>query len=373
MRKPINWRAPFMVRANAFQTTSKQNFPIRSVLSTLALSAAVAGFAMPGVSLAEAAEDIKPAVESELSASDLLLDAALVGERLVAVGSRGHIVYSDDQGSSWKQAAVPVRQLLTAVYFADDKNGWAVGHDSLILHTTDGGANWAMQYRDPELDEALDPEGPSLLERPLMDVWFRDAKTGFAVGAYGIFLRTDDGGENWQDVSDVVDNPDGFHYNSIAEIKGAGLFLVGEMGTMYRSVDYGDTWETLTDMPYDGSWFGVSGTNQENLVLVWGLRGNMYRSTDFGDSWQQVALKTQSNNKLGATLLGGSVSEAGELAVVGAGGVVVISHDGGKTFNVSTRPDRVALASAKVLKNGQILLVGQNGVSIAAASGLKVN
>ena len=115
---------------------------------------------------------------------------------------------------------------------------------------------------------------------------------------------------------------------------------------MYRSVDYGDTWETLTDMPYDGSWFGVSGTNQENLVLVWGLRGNMYRSTDFGDSWQQVALKTQSNNKLGATLLGGSVS---------------------------TRPDRVALASAKVLKNGQILLVGQNGVSIAAASGLKVN
>jgi len=367
MRKPVNWRAPFMARANMFQPTSKQHFPIRSVLSTLALSAAVVGFAMPGVSLAEATDDIKPAVESQLSASALLLDATKAGDRLVAVGGRGHIVYSDDQGSSWKQAAVPVRQLLTAVYFVDDKKGWAVGHDSLILNTVDGGATWAMQYRDPELDEPMDPNGPSLLERPLMDVWFRDANTGFAVGAYGIFLRTNDGGENWEDLSDVVDNPDGFHYNAIAEIKGAGLFLAGEMGTMYRSADYGDTWETLTDMPYDGSWFGVSGTNQNNMVLVWGLRGNMYRSADFGDTWQQVDLPT------GATLLGGSVSDNGEVAVVGAGGVVVISHDGGQTFSVATRPDRIALASAKVLDNGKILLVGQHGVSTAGANGLKAN
>ncbi|MEH6565349.1 MAG: YCF48-related protein [Halopseudomonas sp.] len=319
------------------------------------------------MSLAEAAEDIKPAIESQLAASELLLDATIAGERLVAVGARGHIVYSDDQGSTWQQAAVPVRQLLTAVYFVDDKNGWAVGHDSLILHTSDSGATWALQYRDPELDEPVDPEGPSLLERPLMDVWFRDAKTGFAVGAYGIFLRTDDGGETWEDLSDVVDNPDGFHYNALADIKGSGLFLAGEMGTMYRSADYGDTWETLTEMPYDGSWFGASGTTQNNEVLVWGLRGNMFRSTDFGDSWQQVELAT------GATLLGGSVSANGELAVVGAGGVVVVSHDGGQTFSVSTRPDRIALASAKVLPNGRILLVGQHGVSTAAANGLKAN
>merc|ERR1712093_628381 len=60
MRKPVNWRAPFMVRANSLQPTSKQNFPFRSVFSTLALSVAVASFAAPGVSLAEAAEDIKP-------------------------------------------------------------------------------------------------------------------------------------------------------------------------------------------------------------------------------------------------------------------------------------------------------------------------
>ncbi|WVM93429.1 YCF48-related protein [Halopseudomonas pachastrellae] len=86
-----------------------------------------------------------------------------------------------------------------------------------------------MQYRDPELDQPVDPDGPSLLERPLMDVWFRDANTGFAIGAYGTFLRTDDGGETWEDRTYDIDNPDGFHYNAMAEVNGAGLFIAGEM------------------------------------------------------------------------------------------------------------------------------------------------
>ena len=46
-----------------------------------------------------------------------------------------------------------------------------------------------------------------MLERPLMDVWFKNANTGFAIGAYGTFLRTDDGGKTWQMLEDVLDRP----------------------------------------------------------------------------------------------------------------------------------------------------------------------
>src|SRR5690554_7395009 len=98
----------------------------------------------------------------------------------------------------------------------------------------------------------MDEEGFGYLEKPLMDVRFRDADTGFAIGAYGLLLRTDDGGETWEDVSFDVDNEEGFHFNALTEVKDSGLFMVGEMGTMYRSADYGDTWETLEDTPYDG-------------------------------------------------------------------------------------------------------------------------
>lgn len=341
----------------------------RKLAMALGLSVLMMGGA--SVSMAQAPDEnaLKPAVLSLKASSNLLLDVDQAGKRLVAVGSRGHIVYSDDQGESWLQAPVPVRQLLTAVDFIDDKQGWAVGHDSLILHTGDGGESWTVQYRDPEID-AEDDEGFGFLEKPLMDVWFRDAQTGFAVGAYGLMLRTDDGGESWEDISFEVDNEEGFHYNAITEVHNTGLFLVGEMGTMYRSADYGDSWETLEEMPYDGSWFGVSGTGQPGHVLAWGLRGNVYRSTDFGDSWEQVELTLPNGSVVSSTLAGGQLNEDGRLILVGVGGVVAISEDQGRSFNVTVRPDRVALATGISLPNGRTLLVGQRGAVKADQNGM---
>lgn len=315
-------------------------------------------------------DDTRPAVMSLKAAQTLLLDIGRAGDRLVAVGARGHIVHSDDQGDTWIQAPVPTRQMLTAVHFVDDQNGWAVGHDSLILHTSDAGESWEIQYRDPELDEEIDPEGPGLLEKPLMDVWFRDANTGFAFGAYGLALRTDDGGQTWDDITYDIDNQDGFHYNAITRVGEQGLFLVGEMGTMYRSRDLGDTWETIEDMPYDGSLFGVTGVGEENVVFIWGLRGNMFRSEDFGDSWEQVELDTPHNGPLEATLFGGTATDDGKMVVVGAGGAVVTSEDRGQTFEVAFRPDRSTLATGKVLESGQVLLVGQRGAIKADSNGL---
>ena len=372
MRERIEGRTQSTVQAVCPNSGLKLHKLPMALTVLRGLSMAVA-LAIPcGNAMAQDAQPIaaaaQPAIMSELASHSLLLDVVSAGERLVAVGSRGHIVYSDDQGGSWVQATVPVRQLLTAVYFVDDQNGWAVGHDSTILHSTDAGQSWQQQYRDPALDQPADPDGRGLLERPLMDVWFRDAQTGFAVGAYGIFLRTDDGGTTWQDRSDSIDNEYGMHYNAIAPVHNAGVMMVGEMGSMYRSSDYGDTWETLDTSPYDGTWFGVSGTGKTGKVVVWGLRGNLYRSENFGFSWQPAEF---SNREPQATLLGGNLSADGSLAIVGAGGVVLTSDDQGKTFEAHTRADRVALATAKRLPDGQLLLVGQHGVLRASATGLK--
>lgn len=367
MREPIERRALSLCQASTAVAAGKgrKSSLSRQILTALGLSTALTCLPATAV-LAQGsiAGELRPAVMSLKASNVLLLDVAQAGDRLVAVGSRGHIVYSDDQGQTWLQAPVPVRQLLTSVYFADAQHGWAVGHDSLILHTSDAGASWEVQYRDPVLEESRDDQDGGLLERPLMDVWFRDTQTGFAIGGYGLFLRTDDGGQTWEDLTDEIDNPDGFHYNAIGEIAGSGLFMVGEMGTMYRSPDYGDTWEAFDpyeDVPYDGSLFGVTGTGDEGVVLAWGLRGHMFRSDDFGDSWERVRLTVPGNGALEATLSSGSVSDDGKLVVVGVGGVVITSQDRGRTFEVSTRPDRVALASGKVLEDGSLLLVGQRG------------
>ena len=133
-------------------------------------------------------ESAPPAGESSeiapLATKSLLLDAGFAGKRMVVVGERGHVLLSDDQGATWRQAKVPTRALLTAVYFHDDRLGWVVGHDEIILRSEDGGETWTRTHAAPDK------------EQPLLDVWFKDASTGFAFGAYGTILASTDGGRS---------------------------------------------------------------------------------------------------------------------------------------------------------------------------------
>lgn len=326
--------------------------PVLRALSLCALLVAAA----PLVQAQAPDEAITYSVPSEKAVSSLLLDVAHAGKRMVAVGERGHILYSDDDGSSWEQAKVPTRQMLTALFFVDDKHGWAVGHDALVLATTDGGATWSKQFEDLQR------------EAPLLDVWFKDLQHGFAIGAYGALLQTNDGGTTWEDVSDRLDNEDAYHLNGITEVKDTGLFIVGEMGSLFRSVDGGETWETL-EGPYQGSLFGVLATGEPHSLLVYGLRGHLFHSADGGDSWQQIALSTASGGILEFGLANASVLDDGNIVVVGHGGSVLTSSDHGHSFSVFNRPDRVSLAAVTAGADGKLVLVGQGGVRLTSSTG----
>ncbi|MCA1789418.1 MAG: hypothetical protein LC667_06050, partial [Thioalkalivibrio sp.] len=211
------------------------------------------------------------AIKAPLAAESLMLDAADAGGALVAVGARGHILISSDGGGTWTQSDVPTRATLTGVFFHDRNLGWAVGHDAVILKTTDGGVNWErMQWAPDE-------------ETPLLDLWLADAETGYAIGAYGSYYVTTDGGETW-DFEPISE--DDFHLNRIASAGDGRLYIAAEAGMVYRSDDQGATWSELS-MPYIGSFFGVLPLEGET-VLMFGLRGHLYRSEDAGDSWTEI-------------------------------------------------------------------------------------
>lgn len=319
-----------------------------SLLGCAVLSAPVLAAAAPTA-------DVVYSIESAKASKGLMLDVVHAGKRLVAVGDRGHILYSDDQGATWTQAKVPSRQLLTAVFFVDDKHGWAVGHDTQILASEDGGVTWSKQFEDLRR------------ESPLLDVWFKDVNSGFAVGAYGALLETTDGGKNWEDVSDRLANEDQYHLNAIAAVKDSGIFIVGEQGSMFRSADEGQTWEKL-EGPYKGSLFGVIGTAQPATLLVYGLRGNLYRSTDFGTTWEQVELKA-ARGALEFGLSGATLLDDGSIVIVGNGGSVIRSSDDGETFSVFNRPDRISVSSVTAAGNGNLILAGQGGVRVTSPTG----
>ena len=279
-----------------------------------------------------------PSLPSRLSASSLLLDVTAAGERLIAVGEWGHIVYSDDQGVTWTQAAVPVDVTLTSIAFADEKNGWAVGHDAVILHTADAGTTWTVQSKQAEL------------EQPLFSVYFSDAQHGFAVGAYSLYMTTADGGATW--TQKKIGDSD-FHMNGIFKVKSGDLMISGEAGHVFRSKDKGETWEIL-QTPYSGSFWNGLGL-ADGSALVFGMRGNIWHSADGGTTWTQVA------NKSTSSIQSGRILSDGRVVLIGLEGTVQISKDGGKTFVYAPRDDRAAMAALIQTKDGVIHVFGEEG------------
>lgn len=268
----------------------------------------------------------------------LLVDATRAGNRVVAVGDRGYAVYSDDNGATWKRSKGPTAPLLTAVDFFDAKQGWAVGHDSVILATADGGETWTQQFSAPSE------------QRPLLDVLFLSATHGFAVGAYGAFYETADGGKSWNVRKVIADDK---HLNAILKLADGKLMILGEAGTVLVSADAGKSWTALAS-PYKGSFFGGV-TTDDGAVVAFGLRGRIYRSADAGKTWKQV------ENASVATLMGGSRLPAGALVVAGAAGTVLVSRDQGHSFVPLPTGSNRAFSKALLGAPNSLLLVGEAG------------
>jgi photosystem II stability/assembly factor-like uncharacterized protein len=281
--------------------------------------------------------DILYAEHVPLAIHSLMLDVLRSENRLVAAGERGHIILSDDNGKTWRQAeTVPTRSTLTTLYALDGRI-WAAGHDSVILTSADQGENWTRQYFDPDRLQ------------PIMDLLFLDQNHGIAIGAYGLMLVTADGGRTWEDR--VVNEEYDAHLNAILQLPGGRLLIAGEAGYSYRSDDSGETWQSM-DVPYAGSMFGAVFAN-ETCVLFYGLRGHVMRSCDSGDSWEEL------NTGSEATLLG-AAEQDGKVVLAGNGGAILV-YNGDNGFSQQIHSSGVDFSAVLALGTGRFLLTGEEG------------
>ena len=284
------------------------------------------------------------------AADTLLLGAAVCGDAIVAVGERGTLVRSTDNARSWQELARPVRATLTAISFAPAEAtsaqgnatpGWVVGHDAVILGSTDGGRTWTKQYQGEKLEDSF------------LDVLALDARHVIAVGEFGLYVESADAGQTWmrRNVS-----PDNGRLNRISRGPAGTLYLAGERGILLRSSDHSSTWTALAP-PAGGSFYGVLALDRHTL-LAYGLLDHVYRSTDDGASWQAIGSPQQ-------VLLATALQLSSRMIVVaGAARASRISRDDGKTFAPFDAAPATAIAALLNLPGGGILALGEAGATV---------
>jgi photosystem II stability/assembly factor-like uncharacterized protein len=320
-----------------------------------------------------------PSMPTALAAVSTLTGVTSAGKRLVGVGPRGHIVVSDDNGKTWSQKNISLSSDLVAVTFPTPQQGWVVGHDGVVLHSSDAGETWSknldghqaaaimLKYYG-EMAKSGEPESVKFFDeakriakegadKPFLDVWFENAKVGYIIGAFNMIFKTIDGGASWTPWYHRIDNEMRLHLHAFGAADGA-LLLVGEQGMILR-LDPEEERFVALQSPYEGSFFGIA--TKPGMVVAYGLRGNAYRSADAGKSWKKL------DTKLNAGITGGVFLEDGRLVLASQGGELLQSADDGNSFTPVQTGDPMpwyGLAGTRV--KGGVALVGARGVRIGA-------
>ncbi|RJF95672.1 WD40/YVTN/BNR-like repeat-containing protein [Noviherbaspirillum saxi] len=323
----------------------------------------------------------RPAPRIERLHTRTYLALAPAGNRIVAVGERGLIALSDDDGKSWRQANCPVSVTLTGVAFADAHTGWAIGHSGVVLHTIDGGLTWAMQLDGVRAARIIDnsvrergdtggalakvaaqlvADGP---DKPFLDLQFSDARHGIVTGAYGLIFATADGGKSWQSLMHALPNPRGLHLYAVRMI-GHAVWVAGEQGFLALSRDQGKTFARI-ETPYRGSYFTMLPT--ASGMVVAGLKGNAFHVAGDASDFHKVE---------GAPPVSFSAATAlrsGGLAFANQAGQIMLSFDAGKSVTPIAVPSSGPLTALLEASDRSLVAGGVNGLARIAMSANQVD
>jgi len=231
--------------------------------------------------------------------------------------------------------------------------GWAVGQFGLVMRTDDGGTNWQELEGIPGTD--------------LLGVDFLDDKRGAVVGTMGTAYYTEDGGDTWikakNDFSGRVFDID------ITE-NGFG-FGVGEFGAIIRTDDLGHSWKNITP-----SYEEVLGQLEEphmydtfidskGTAFVFGEYNTILRTKDRGVSWEilrkgdSLALEASEGDYIGAeSMFSAHFIDDNRGWVCGQSGIIMTTQDGGETWLKQATPTTSLLMDIWMSPEGEGVAIG---------------
>ena len=227
-------------------------------------------------------------------------------------GESGTILKTTDAGTTWTLIPAITTNRLYGVHFTDETNGIIVGWNGTILRTTDGGESWTSVTTG--------------ITASLQDVHFIDANTGFTCG--GVIAKTTDGGLTWNTVYSA--NNSYFYFMNVSA-NGQG-YAVGNLGVFVKTTNYGQTWQNQPALG-DGDIFCGDHVSENAAYLMGKLE--IHKSDDAGASWSLIK-----NAALGGgiTALQFSSDNEGTCVAFTSGGTffggIAQTSDGGKLWDI---------------------------------------
>jgi photosystem II stability/assembly factor-like uncharacterized protein len=248
----------------------------------------------------------------------------------------------------------------------DEKNGWGlltiIGLPCHVLHTTDGGQTW----KDKTPSDHLPSEDCGTFFLDAQNAWVVSTVDPITSSAR-IIHHTSDGGQNWEQFKDLAfKSPT--HLNFYDASHGWAVEAEPPFSRVYETADAGKTWKLLTfnnplgnttpdeNLPPgtfrfdDGQRFNFIDTNTiwfgGNLRYSADLSIRFFTSHDAGKSWEKIEIKGPENQalNLGQQLIYSTpvfiTSQDAYFTVLYDASpnnlaAIILTHDGGKTWNVS--------------------------------------
>ena len=159
---------------------------------------------------------------------------------------------------------------LFAAEFVTDDTGYIAGYSGTFLRTRDGGQNWDALYIGRN----------ELIRR----ISFVDENTGWAVGHRGSIFHTADGGESWA----IQKELSGIYLRDVDFVDKNTGWVVGHNTSIWHTRDGGHSWQQQHLLGFEGRdpprLHGVFAKDKENAILV-GEFGVIGHTENGGEFW----------------------------------------------------------------------------------------
>lgn len=188
---------------------------------------------------------------------------------------------------------------------------WAVGKDSKIIRSEDGGKTWVRQAAG--------------LETNFQSIAAWDADRAVAVANEGKGVITSDGGKSWEPISLPVSEMGSGKVLRVRIDPQGRAWAVSEINVIMRSADYGRTWTRLTQIDDDVAWNDI-GFGGDGSACVVGEFGKLACTGDDGATWE--ARETGIEPSLMSVMF----RDPQHALAVGTSGVVLATEDGGASW-----------------------------------------